>query len=125
MPLPTNLDVEFRPSSTLPNEQPAIIDLCRRVWVHPAFKSSKTVSVYHCKKLMRNPTWWHTNAHDRREHITVRFNLRTERAHIYRDGTFTVNPRRPAKGPMVLKSGGDEDYDTVSELSGEEHDGDE
>lgn len=66
--------------------------------------------------------WWHTTPTDTREHITVRYNRRQLRAHIYRDGTVNVSPQRPLR--MKSKDArypvDENDYDSASELSGEE-----
>ena len=76
--------------------------------------------------------WWHTNANDPKEHVTVRYNRRANRVHVYKDGSVNVSPQKPVKGRVGLDVGVDvlgvdadvdlDGYDTVPEIEGEEWD---
>ncbi|KAK7019189.1 hypothetical protein VNI00_018147 [Paramarasmius palmivorus] len=101
-----SLRVTFNPSTVRPEEQENIRELCVRAWEHPALKSSTEAIVY-----STSGRWWHSNANDPTEHITVRYNRRANRVHIYRNGTVNVSPHKPFKA---------DGYETVSELEDEE-----
>ena len=76
--------------------------------------------------------WWHKNDNDTKEHITVRYNRRANRVHIYRDGSVNVSPQKPGKARVGRDASleaaglqaeiGVDDYDTVPEISDEEWD---
>ncbi|KAK1235379.1 hypothetical protein PQX77_001400 [Marasmius sp. AFHP31] len=112
------LRMVFNPDTLRRDEQPEIIRLCNLAWKHPTLTAPSP----------RGRVWWHFTEKDKREPITVRYNRRANRAHIYRDGTFDVSPQKPFR--MKLKSApeeaeDEEGYESVSELSGEEFSDDE
>ncbi|KAJ7642451.1 hypothetical protein DFH06DRAFT_1477602 [Mycena polygramma] len=82
--------VEFKPSTVRPEEQADIRQRCIKAGTHQALQSSNVATVYSYKS-----TWWHKNDDgDTKEHITVRYNRRSDRVHIYRDGTLAFKPLR-------------------------------
>ncbi|KAK1216277.1 hypothetical protein PQX77_021086 [Marasmius sp. AFHP31] len=120
------LRMVFNPDTLKRDEQPEIIRLCNLAWKHPSLTSSTEAVVYSAPSS-RGRVWWHVTENDKREHITVRYNRRANRAHIYRDGTVNVSPQKPLR--MKLKSApeaeDEEGYESASELSGEEFSDDE
>lgn len=126
----STLRTSFNPSTLRPAEQAAIIPLLKEAWKHDALKSSTEAIVYSAPPPENSGSsgrvWWHTNINDKREHITVRYNRRANRVHIYRDGSVNVRPQKPLrmrlKGTVEGAEGEDGGYDSVSELSGEEFD---
>ncbi|KAJ2912164.1 hypothetical protein MD484_g8252, partial [Candolleomyces efflorescens] len=121
------LRMEFNPPTLLPGEQPEIERLCNIAWAHPALTSSSTAIVYSAPGP-RGRVWWHTTTNDPTEHITVRYDRRANRVHVYRNGSVNVSPQKPlmrlkgaARREGVSGEQLDEElYDSVSELSGEE-----
>ena len=72
---------------------------------------------------VRGRVWWHTTDNDSKEHITVRYNRRANRVHIYRDGTVNVSPQKPTARVVAAGTGeSEEGYDSVPEFSDEEWD---
>ncbi|KAJ7652405.1 hypothetical protein DFH06DRAFT_1134395 [Mycena polygramma] len=123
----TITSVEFKPSTVRPGEQAHIRQLCIAAGTHQALQSSTVATVYSYKS-----TWWHKNDDgDTKEHITVRYNRRSDRVHIYRDGSIAFKPARnlvsatvsPAVGTLQGSLGvDDEGSDGTVEFSDEELD---
>ncbi|KAJ7639570.1 hypothetical protein FB45DRAFT_906029 [Roridomyces roridus] len=105
--------VEFEPTTLLPNEQPNITTQVTTAHNNvQALGSARYAVVYSAGGRQ----WWHSNANDRRTHVTVRFlgANRPTRAHVYEDGTASIRPSRSAA------DGADEDDGALSPFSDEE-----
>ncbi|KAI0635740.1 hypothetical protein C8Q77DRAFT_1155506 [Trametes polyzona] len=88
--------VEFEPTGLLPAQQPNIttqVTTARNNVV--ALRPARYAVVYSAG----GRAWWHSNANDRRTHVTVRFMglNRPTRAHVYEDGTASIRPNRTTR----------------------------
>ncbi|PPQ84090.1 hypothetical protein CVT24_002436 [Panaeolus cyanescens] len=117
----STLRMTFNPATLRPNEQPEITRLCNIAWTHQALRDSTEAIVYSAPGP-QGRVWWHVTVNDPVEHITVRYNRRANRVHVYRNGSVNVSPQKPTRMRLKGAPEADEEYDSASELSGEDFD---